>query len=118
MASDLTPGILLLLIGGCSIFFPMLLWTGVTAESRTTGRRRVGAVTALLSALPMLSIVMWDSLGVPPSPSDVRVMVLYGLAMLTTIAAIIVIKVSVNAAPAVLAILFACRHRSRSLCVT
>jgi hypothetical protein len=82
MRSILTPGITVLLVVVICIVLPATLITSQTPTLEPIHRRkRLQFWSALLSGIPMISILIWDSLGIPPSHGGLLVGLLFALAI-------------------------------------
>src|SRR5580704_15592980 len=82
MSSSLTPGIVFLLIAVICILLPgVLVCTQPPNLAPIHRRRKLQFWSAALSGLPMVSILTWNSLGIPPSHASLAVGVLFAVAI-------------------------------------
>ena len=107
MGSVLTPGIIVLLIVVICIVLPAVLITSQAPNLEPVRRRkRLQFWSALLSGIPMISVLIWDSLGIPPSHGGLPVGLLFALAMAMPIVAMGVVHYLLSRGPTEIVFIF------------
>jgi hypothetical protein len=107
MRSVLTPGLIIILVFFICLVLPAILITKLAPDLEPVDRRRrLQFWSAVLSGLPMISILTWDSLGIPPSHAGVTVGLFFILAMIMPIVAMPVIHLLFRRGPAEIVFIF------------